>query len=46
MKKQRHRVSGLWYANDAGWVQAILGKPPSYTRPDCDLLAECDRRYF
>lgn len=28
-----HRLSELWYANDAGWVDSVLTRPPRYTPP-------------
>lgn len=31
MTKSWHRLSELWYENDAGWVDSILAKPPAYT---------------
>jgi hypothetical protein len=28
-----HRLSELWYENDAGWVDSVLAHPPRYTPP-------------
>jgi hypothetical protein len=31
--KKWHRLSELWYENDAGWIESNVTNPPAYTQP-------------